>query len=262
MKSPLQNAEDKKFLWYHLSLPHTRPRGIDKIRKLYRAFPSSPTKGSAKPLRKEFYTAVLLPCTDRQLSEKTDGCILIFILAFCVYIFSHSTTFAFSSQCEIRKNCKKIRRICNKPPGGVSVSGVFANAPSKEIVGEAFRLPRDDVGIDPYDHLRGCGGGSGGSKPPPYGVVRGAVGGTGNPSPTVMSKEIVGADFPDGPLCILSQKGECNKIVASSTDFISGRRGRRPLRCCTGRGRRDGEPVPYGNVERNRRGGFGSKENR
>ena len=205
MKSPLQNAEDKKFLWYHLSLPHTRPRGIDKIRKLYRAFPSSPTKGSAKPLRKEFYTAVLLPCTDRQLSEKTDGCILIFILAFCVYIFSHSTTFAFSSQCEIRKNCKKIRRICNKPPGGVSVSGVFANAPSKEIVG---------------------------------------------------------ADLPDGPLCILSQKGECNKIVASSTDFISGRRGRRPLRCGVEHSRRDGEPVPYGNVERNRRGGFGSKENR
>ena len=91
--------------------------GSKKIRKLYRAIPSSPTKGSAKPLRKEFYTAVLLPRTDRQLSEKTDGCILVFIIAFCVYIFSHSTTFAFLSQCEIQKKCKKIRRICNKPPG-------------------------------------------------------------------------------------------------------------------------------------------------
>ena len=33
---------------------------------------------------------------------------------------------------------------------GVSVSGVSANALSKEIVGEAFRLPWVDVGIVPY----------------------------------------------------------------------------------------------------------------
>ncbi len=45
---------------------------------------------SAEPLRKEFGAIPLLPCTERQLSERRTGRVLVFVIAFC---FPYFTTF-------------------------------------------------------------------------------------------------------------------------------------------------------------------------
>jgi hypothetical protein len=77
-----QTAEDKKFLWYHLSLPHMGPHGI-------LADPQAVPGPTRLPLlsvqesRSERYSApsFSLPCTYRQLSGRTVWRLLVFIIA-------------------------------------------------------------------------------------------------------------------------------------------------------------------------------------
>ena len=82
-KSSASIAEDKKFLWYHLSLPRMRPHGIltdpqavsgpTRLRLLHEIQQSRSERNSTpRPS---------LPCTVRQLSGKADGCVLVFINA-------------------------------------------------------------------------------------------------------------------------------------------------------------------------------------
>jgi hypothetical protein len=78
--------------------------GSDSIRKLYRAFPSLLTAISARPLRKEFGTLASLPFTNRQLSEETNGCVLVFIIVLTLYIFYSLTLFVFQVNAKCDKN--------------------------------------------------------------------------------------------------------------------------------------------------------------
>ena len=60
--------------------------GAKQPLELYRALPVPAYLISARPLRKEFHTRAAPPRTDRRLSEKLVGCVLIFINAFIMYI--------------------------------------------------------------------------------------------------------------------------------------------------------------------------------
>jgi len=151
MKSPLQNAEDKKFLWYHLSLPHMRPHGIKSIRKLYRAFPSSPTK--VQQSRSERNSTPGFTALHRPTALWRNGwvCTNFHPRVLCIYFltFYHFCLFKSMRNTEkVQENTENMQQTARD----VFVSDVSANAPSKEIVGEAFRLPQDGEPV-PYGNV-------------------------------------------------------------------------------------------------------------
>ncbi len=62
-----QNA--RYHLWFD-EASQLRPQAVQQRHSLYRANPSCPTASSGKPLREVFQCALLLPRTNRQLSER------------------------------------------------------------------------------------------------------------------------------------------------------------------------------------------------
>ena len=60
--------------------------GAKQPLELYRALPVQAYSSSARPLRKEFHTPATPPLTNRRLSGKRLGCVLIFINVFNMYI--------------------------------------------------------------------------------------------------------------------------------------------------------------------------------
>ena len=85
-KSSAKTAEDKKFLWYHLSLPHTQPHGIQldpqaisgssRLRLLQ--FQQSHSERNSMP-------SLSLPRTNRQLSGNAIWYVLVFIIVLRIF---------------------------------------------------------------------------------------------------------------------------------------------------------------------------------
>lgn len=87
-QSPLPTAEDKKFLWYHLSSPPRRPHGILTIRKLYRAFPVPAycQFSQATPKGIPHHRTHCLAPSGSSLGGHP-WCVLVFFTVLCIYVF-------------------------------------------------------------------------------------------------------------------------------------------------------------------------------
>ena len=112
MKKPSAfTAEDKKFLWYHLSLP---PRaaswGPNSPASCIGLFPSVPTCGSARPLRKEFHIRIITAShrpaalwEDLWMCTDFHHCVVYV----CSFVFSNSIALPLS---QVNKNTQIFRQ--------------------------------------------------------------------------------------------------------------------------------------------------------